>query len=318
MARTAWGYHERFLDHRTGASHPERPDRLRAILDGVTRRGLLPRLKPLPIEPVKEDVLNLNHSNRYLERLEMACAAGDPFIDVPDSAICPESEEIARLAVGAVVTACDAVMAGAVDNAYCPVRPPGHHAHHDRSAGFCLYNNAALAARYLQTQHGVARVMILDWDVHHCDGTQDAFLRDPTVLVCSLHEDPRMCYPGTGYAHERGAGPGTGFTLNIPMPAGATDVDYRQAFEAQVVPRMREFKPEFLVVSDGFDAHEEDPLAGICLSDAGFAWLMRQARSLAAELCNGRLVAVLEGGYDLGVLSRCVPEHVATLLNDAG
>ncbi|MDL1891837.1 histone deacetylase [Sphingobacteriales bacterium CHB3] len=314
MSRTAFAYHERFLDHDTGPHHPERPDRLRAILRGLQQLNLLDRLDRLEFEPAADDLLLLNHSRAYVERLAAACDRGDPYIDCPDSAICRESESIARLAVGAVVAAVDAVMTGRADNAFCAVRPPGHHARRDVSAGFCLYNNIAIAARRLQSKHDAQRVMILDWDVHHGDGTQASFEEDPTVLMCSLHEDPRYCYPGTGFAHERGRGPGEGFTVNLPMPVGARDEHYMKAYEDEVLPHAHAFRPEVLLISDGFDAHRDDPLAGVELSDHGFAWLMTQAVALARELCGGRLIVVLEGGYNLGVLERCAAEHLRIIL----
>lgn len=314
MARTGWAYDECFLQHDTGPAHPERPDRLRAILRGLQNRNLLDRLHSLPCVPAGNEQLQLVHSPDYIARLRRACAKSEPYIDTPDSAICPASEQIARVAVGGVLAACDAVMNGTLDNAFCAVRPPGHHARRERSAGFCLYNNIAIAARYLQARHRVERVMILDWDVHHGDGTQETFWRDPSVLFVSLHEDPRYCYPGTGFAQEVGEGDGRDTTLNLPMAIGARDEHYQKAVEEEVLPVAHAFGPQFLLISDGFDAHAADPLAGVCLSDHGYAWLMTQARALANELCGGRLIAVLEGGYDLEVSERCAAEHVAILM----
>lgn len=314
MSRTGFAYDDRFLNHDTGEAHPERPERLRAILRGLQASDLLRHLVPLPVTRAPDDVLLLSHSQAYIERLHHACAAGDPFIDTPDSAIGRQSAEIARLAVGAVVAACEAVMSGQIDNAFCAIRPPGHHARHDRSAGFCMLNNIAIAAKRLQAHHRLGRVMILDWDVHHGDGTQDTFYHDGSVLFVSLHEDPRYCYPGTGYAHEVGDGPGRGYIMNIPMPVGATDENYHRAFDELIVPKAREFKPEFLLVSNGLDAHADDPLAGVKLSDDAFVWMMQQARTMAHELCGGPLIAMLEGGYDVGVLERCVPRQIEVLM----
>lgn len=316
MRRTGWVYHPRFLDHDTGLHHPERPERLKSILRGLELSGTLPLLTPLAFEAASDAVLGLNHSADYIGRVQHTCAAMKNYIDSPDSAICPESEEIARLAVGGVLAACDAVVRGEVDNAFCAVRPPGHHARRDRSAGFCLYNNIAIAARHLLVQADVERVAILDWDVHHGDGTQDSFEQDAAVLFISMHEDPRHCYPGSGYANEVGRGPGAGFTLNIPVPSGAGDEVYHRAFAETIAPRLRAFRPSFLLVSNGLDAHADDPLAGVRLSDECFAWMAAQAVSLADELCSGRLVMVLEGGYDLGVLERCVPRQIRVLLAD--
>lgn len=316
MRRTGWLWDERFLDHVTGPSHPERPDRLRAMRRGVESAGLPDRLVPIAATPASDADLQRVHSAGYIARLQRACDSGERYIDVQDSAICPHSERIARLAVGGILAACDALAAGTIDNAFCAVRPPGHHARKERSAGFCLYNNVALAARHLQARHGIPRVMILDWDVHHGDGTQEVFWRDPSVLFISLHEDPRYCYPGTGFVNEVGEGPGRGTTLNLPMPVAAEDGRYQIAFCDEVLPAAHAFKPDVLLVSNGFDAHAADPLAGVCLSDDGFVWLMQQAVHLARELCGGRLLATLEGGYELGVLERCVPRQLETMLRD--
>jgi len=318
MSRTGWIYGDRFLDHDTGPQHPERPDRLRAILRGATLAGTLDRLTPISFEPADDELIRLGHDPAYVERLRAACRHGARCIDTNDSAICPESEEIARLAVGGALAACDAVLARRVDNAFCAQRPPGHHARSNLSAGFCLYNNVAIAARYAQRRHGIGRVMILDWDVHHGDGTQELFWEDPTVLMVSLHEDPRHCYPGTGFADETGAGAGEGFTLNIPMPTGSGDDAYHRAFEERIFPRAAEFRPDLLVVSNGLDAHADDPLAGVRLSDACYPWMMRQAERIAAAHCGGRFVVLLEGGYNLGVLERCVPRQLQMMMADAG
>ena len=314
MNRTAWLYSERFLDHDTGPAHPERPDRLRAILAGMAAAGLQQKVIALPFSAADDETLLLNHHDAYIERVELTCAADGRFIDTPDSMICPQTAEIARLAVGAGVAACDAIMGGRVDNAFCAVRPPGHHARANRSAGFCIFNNIAIAARHLLRRHGLSRVAILDWDVHHGDGTQESFEPDEAVLFCSLHEDPRHCYPGTGYASERGRGRGEGCTFNVPLPTGTTDEPYMEAFERIVEPAVRAFRPEFVLVSNGLDAHMADPLADLSLSDACYSWLMRRACDLAQASCAGRLVVFLEGGYDLGVLSRCVSEQVAVML----
>ncbi|MFO0972903.1 MAG: histone deacetylase [Phycisphaerae bacterium] len=314
MSSTGWCYDSRFLSHQTGPHHPERPERLRAITARLGEAGLLARLTPLVFGAAEERWIELVHSPEYVARVRATCAAGEPFIDTPDSAICPESFDAARLAVGALLSACDAVMEGRVPNAFCAVRPPGHHAERDLSMGFCLFNNVAIAARYLQRRWGVARVLVLDWDVHHGNGTQNAFADDDSVFYCSLHEHPSYRYPGSGNEHEVGHGAGRGYTLNLPMMPGATDADYQRAFEERFLPAARRFSPQFVLVSAGFDAHVDDPLATIALSDAAFEWMTRQTMTLAAECCKGRLVSLLEGGYNLDALARCVALHVATLL----
>ncbi len=228
-----------------------------------------------------------------------------------------ETFEIARLAVGGVLAAVKAVMAGTVHNVFCAVRPPGHHAEHAAARGFCFFNNVAIAARYVRKQHAVERVLIVDWDVHHGNGTQHAFEDDPSVLFCSLHEAPEYLYPGSGYASEQGRGAGKGATINLPMAPGATDDVYEQAFVHRVLPAARSFRPDFVLVSAGFDAHEDDPLSHLRLTDGVYAWMTQQLVRLAEDCCSGRLVSVLEGGYHLEVMPRCVAAHVNELMGGA-
>ncbi len=314
MPKTGWCYDARCLLHKTGPGHPERPERLRAITRAMDDLGLMRRLTPLAFGPAERRWLEANHAPAYIDRVEQACRSGQTHIDTLDCPISPESYEAATLAVGAALAACDGVMTGEVANACCTIRPPGHHAEHDLAMGFCLFNNIAIAARYLQQRWGLQRILILDWDVHHGNGTQHAFESDPSVFFCSLHEDPSRRYPGTGYETERGRGAGTGFTLNIPMESGASDADYRRAFEQTFLPAARTFKPDFVLISAGFDAHADDPLAAINLSDEAFDDMTRAALDLAHECCGGRLVSLLEGGYDLDALGRCVAKHIRLLL----
>jgi acetoin utilization deacetylase AcuC-like enzyme len=316
MAKTGFVWDERYLAHDTGPGHPERSDRLLAIRQEFDRRKLLERLTLIPAEPIDIDnpaLLDV-HDAAYLRRLRETCASGAAIIDDGDCAICPATYEIARLSAGGVLKAVEAVADGRVDNAFCAVRPPGHHAERHRAMGFCFINNVAVAARHAQRQCGLRRVLIVDWDVHHGNGTQHAFEEDPSVLYCSLHEDPRVFYPGTGFAHEHGRGDGEGATLNLPMKPGAGDSAYHAAFERKLLPTARVFRPDLLLVSAGFDAHADDPLAHILLTDDCLNWMTRQVLDLAAECCDGRLVSVLEGGYDLAALSRCAANHVEQLL----
>jgi acetoin utilization deacetylase AcuC-like enzyme len=211
--------------------------------------------------------------------------------------------------------AVEAVMTGQVDNAFCAVRPPGHHAERNRAMGFCFFNNVALGALYLLENFGLERVAIVDWDVHHGNGTQHLFEADPRVFYVSVHEDPQYCYPGTGYAREEGKGPGQGFTLNLPFPPRSGDEDYLEAITGQAMPRLRQFAPQFVLISAGFDAHSKDPLAHINLTRHGYRQMTRLLLDLAGESAGGHLITVLEGGYNLEVLEESVEDHVRLLLD---
>jgi acetoin utilization deacetylase AcuC-like enzyme len=217
------------------------------------------------------------------------------------------------LAAGGAVAAVDAIMDGQVRNVFCAVRPPGHHAERALAMGFCYFNNVAIAAEHLRARYGLRRLAILDWDVHHGNGTQHIFEDDPDLLFCDIHQHPDTLYPGTGFEWEKGAGPGVGATLNIPLMPGSGDADYRWAFDNRIVPAIDAFKPEFLLISAGFDAHRDDPLADIELSTGMFAWMTMQALNLAERHCEGRLVSLLEGGYEPAVLAECIRAHLGAL-----
>jgi len=306
-----------FKEHLTGAGHAERPARLDAVREALDGAGLPARMTSVPIiETADRDVLRI-HEPAYIERIVRACDAGVPYIDTPDSAICPRSYEIARLAAGSVLEAVDGVVDGRWKNAFCAVRPPGHHAERDRSMGFCLLNNVAIAAERLIQQHGVEKVMILDWDVHHGNGTQHSFEDRADILYVSLHGHPSSVYPGTGYENETGSGPGRGFTLNLPMEPGAGDDAYHRAFDEKLIPAAESFAPDFVLLSAGFDAHRRDPLAPIELENESYEWMTRWVLSLARNHCAGRVVSLLEGGYDLQALGECVALHVGLLCDAA-
>lgn len=315
---TALIYHDRFLEHDTRAGHPERPDRLRALMKGLDDAGLLETLVRPDFAPAERAYLERLHQPEYIQRCFDHCRGDAPFIDTPDSAICPASAEIAQLAAGGVLEATRQVMDGRVDNAFCAVRPPGHHAEARLSMGFCLFANVALAADYLTRELGLERAAVLDFDVHHGNGTQHLLEERSDILVISLHEDPAVQYPGTGYAHETGTGEGEGFTLNIPLASGSGDDVYQHAFEAQVLPGLNDFRPQCLLISAGFDAAVEDPLGGMNVTTDGFAWMSRRLVEIAREHCGGRLVSVLEGGYDLDALSKGVAAHIKTLIEAGG
>jgi len=314
MARTGLVQDLRFRDHETDPDHPERPERLTAIasrldVDGLTRACVA-------VEPAAIDLALVErvHEVAYLRRLEEACRSHAPFIDVPDSSICPDSFETAQLAAGSVLEAVNSVMAGALDNAFCAVRPPGHHAEKHMSMGFCLFNNIAVAASHLLEHHGLNRVLIVDWDVHHGNGTQHAFEADPRVLFISLHGHPGILFPGTGYEHEHGVGDGAGFTINVPMLPPSSDAEWQRAFEHTVLPQAEKFAPEFVLISAGFDAHRRDPLAPLELETPVFGWMTNRLLEVARAHASGRLVSLLEGGYDFQSLAEASSLHVSQLL----
>lgn len=311
--RTGLVFDEHFEAHDTGREHPERPARtrvLREALAAAAENGTFERIQP---RRATDDEILAVHDRDYLDRLADHCRRGARYIDCVDSAIGPASEEIARLAAGAVLEAVDAVMAGRVTNAFCAVRPPGHHAERHLSMGFCLLNNVAMAAQYLRDRHGLGRIAVVDWDVHHGNGTQHMFENRGDVLVVNLHGHPAYVYPGSGFAHERGYGAGEGATLNVPLYPGALDSDYRRAFDEQVLPVLEQFRPEFVLISAGFDAHRRDPLAPLELDTTSFGWMTDAVRRVAEQHAAGRLVSVLEGGYDLDALRESVLLHVGRL-----
>ncbi len=308
---------ECFTRHLTGSGHAERPERIPAIQRALASARLIEQCALIEPVPVDMSLVLANHSQSYINRLREHCASGKSHIDCADSTICPESFEVARLACGSVIRAVDAVATGEIDNAFCVIRPPGHHAERDFSMGFCLFNNIAVAARHLLKSHGLERVLILDWDVHHGNGTQHSFDDDPRVFFCSLHCHPDTLYPGTGYAHERGSGAGEGTTLNLPMQPGAGDAEYRAAFAEQFLPAARAYRPEFILISAGFDAHRADPLAPIELEASSFEWMTKGVRTLADECCGGRLVSMLEGGYNLEALGESAAVHLRYLMGSA-
>ncbi len=312
MVKTGFVYHPDYLKHDMGAGHPESPERLRAIVSRLEQDGVMPRLVRIDPAPATDEWITQVHTPSYVAGLKQrAPSTGRVMLDA-DTSMSPGSLPAAYLAAGGVLAAADAIMAGRVDNAFCAVRPPGHHAERDRSMGFCLFNNVAIAARYFQRHHGLARVLIVDWDVHHGNGTQHSFDEDPTVLFFSTHQYPH--YPGTGRATESGRGQGEGTTINVPMEAGEGDEEYLAVFRKVLVPAADGFKPDAVIISAGFDAHRDDPLASMGLTENGYAELTRIVAGIARRHSKGRLLSSLEGGYNLQALSASVERHVMGLL----
>jgi acetoin utilization deacetylase AcuC-like enzyme len=297
----------RFEEHRAAQLHPERPERLAAIREAIAPlRGECAEIEPRAA--TEEEILRVHGEQhwRFLESLRGKHAQLDP-----DTYASPRSVEIARLAAGSVVELAKRAANGGEPCGFALVRPPGHHAERERAMGFCLLNSVAIAAAGLRAEAGVDRIAIVDWDVHHGNGTQHLFESDPSVLFVSLHQFP--LYPGTGALREIGTGPGEGKTVNLPLPPGCGDGEYGAAFDEVVVPVLREFRPDLLLVSAGFDAHARDPLASMEVSASGFAAMAARVRSVAEEMCGGRVVLALEGGYDLEALGESVREVARVL-----
>ena len=299
-------------DHLVGRNHPERPERFDAVVEGLARAGLTKRLTHLGTRLASEDELALVHTREYIGVVRRDVAQGSIYLSTGDTEIGPNSLHVALRAAGSILNAVDAVAVGKAGSAFCAVRPPGHHATPVRGMGFCLFNNIAIGARYAQKKHGVGKVLIVDWDVHHGNGTQDAFYTDPSVFFFSTHQWP--LYPGTGRAEETGAGPGKGTTMNFPFPAGSGRKQILGAVTDALVPAMKSFRPELVMISAGFDSRIGDQLGGFTLTDGDFADLTAAVKGIAAEHARGRVVSVLEGGYTLPGLASAAAAHVAALL----
>lgn len=283
----------RYRDHRSPPGHPECPERLAAVANAIDARA--DRLVRLAPRPAEDDELLAVHARDHLAHVATAARHGAGRLD-PDTFVCRESNDVARLAAGGSIDLALAVARGTIDAGFAAVRPPGHHAEAGRAMGFCLFNNVAVAARALQREAQVGKLLVLDWDVHHGNGTQHSFEEDPSVLFFSTHQFP--FYPGTGDAVEVGRGHALGATVNVPMPPGCGDAEYTGIFQRVLVPVAQSFRPEMILVSSGFDAHARDPLAAMELTGPGFAALAAITRALADSLCGGRVAILLEGGYD--------------------
>jgi acetoin utilization deacetylase AcuC-like enzyme len=298
--------------HDTGPGHPERAERVAAALERLRASGLMDELERAVAPEIGLADLLRAHDERYVEAVRRAVAGGARVLDEGDTRVSAASWRAALESAGGAVLAVEKVWRGEWQNAFVAARPPGHHAGRAQAMGFCVFNNVAVAALHLVEALGAERVAIVDWDVHHGNGTQDLFERDPRVFYASLHQHP--LYPGTGARTERGSGAGEGTTLNLPQPARAGDAQWLAAFETELLPALEDFDPQFVLVSAGFDAHEDDPLAQTDLTTGAFAVMTRHLRELAGSRCRGRLVSLLEGGYDLCALAESTEAHVGALV----
>ena len=302
MLRTGIVVDARYQDHYTGRNHPERPARIGTLLKLVEeyQRPGVKRLDPRPATP---EEIALVHDPAHVGRVA-ATAEKNYFAFDADTPVSAQSYGTALLATGGLLTVLEAIMTRDVDNGFALVRPPGHHAERNRAMGFCLFNSAAIGAQYLRERFALKRILVMDWDVHHGNGTQHGFYDDPGILYVSTHQYPY--YPGTGAAEEAGQGQGEGYTVNLPVPAGWGDVEYQELFQGVVDPICRQFDPEFVLISAGFDAHTRDPLGGMEVTEAGFAAMARILLRIARDHAQGRCAAILEGGYDLEGLQKSV------------
>jgi len=338
-------YHPAFLEHDTGPGHPEYPERIEAVMAALEAAPWADRIIRLEAREATQAEVSLVHFPRYVEAMRRICEKGGEFLPRMEAAVGVESYPAALRAVGAGLTLADAIITnyelritikegtppptppasegGKFEDGcnsrggkigFAPTRPPGHHATYDRPMGFCIFNNISILAKYLQTKHGIGKVAIVDFDVHHGNGTEEAFWKDPTVLYISIHTADAYPY-NSGRREDSGEEAGRGFTLNVTLPPGTRDREYLAAFDRYVTPKLDEFAPEFLLVSAGFDAHYRDPLGKFKLSDNGYAGIAKRLKAVADKHCQGRIISLLEGGYDLPALASGVTAYLGALIN---
>lgn len=315
MRRTGLLFDKRFMLHETGPGHPESPERLVAVMRGLEDAGLLSHLIRIPATAAKLTWIEKVHSPKYIHSFEEACMLDMGELGCADNAICVQTYETALLAVGGVLNSVDMLMEGKIDNAFCAIRPPGHHAEMKEALGFCFFNNIAIAARYLQLRWNIGRIGIIDFDVHHGNGTQHIFEDDPNVFYYSIHEHPSFAYPGTGREFEKGSGPGLGATLNSTILPGQGDDEFKPKIQRDLIPAFTDFMPEVILVSAGFDAHVSDDMSDIRLTTECFSWLMKKIANMADQFSGGRIISILEGGYSIDVLPELIRDHVQILLD---
>ena len=300
-----------YAAHDPGYGHPESPGRYVAITKALTNSGLKDKLTPIEVRPAELGEIELCHPRKYIELARDEVSTGLDTLSTGDTNVNEKSYDVAIRAVGGVLQAVDAVMTGKLQRAFCTVRPPGHHARPSQGMGFCLFNNIAIGARHAQAKHGACKVVIVDWDVHHGNGTQDIFYEDGSVLFFSTHQSP--WYPFTGHAEETGTGKGKGSTLNCPLPAGTGMKQIGAAFQDKLLPAISAFKPDLIMISAGFDSRVDDPLGQFKLTDDDFMTLTKLLMKAADDHCQGRVISVLEGGYNLSGLASAVAAHVGAL-----
>ena len=304
-------YHDLFGKHLEGYGHVESASRYRAVMERLRSCPFTGRLEFIEAIPADPEIIALVHDREYIDGILSLEIDEAVVLDWGDTVATRDTPLAALHAAGAGVQAARDILGGRVANAFCPVRPPGHHAESGRAMGFCLFNNIAVAAKWLTGEGGLSRVAVVDWDIHHGNGTERMFLDDPKVLYVSLHQYPH--YPGTGHYNMVGTGDGTGFTLNIPLGAGAGDVKYREEFEGRILPALDRFEPRMILISAGFDAHADDPLSGAMLSTGMYAEMTEMLAAAAQKHCGGKILSLLEGGYDLDALADSVEAHVGVL-----
>ncbi len=299
-----------YLEHKTGIHHPEAPQRLETIYSMIDRNKLMDKLTLIPSRFASLEEVEMVHTPEYIDKIMDTAGEQLRYLD-PDTVTSERSYEAAFSAVGGTLQAVDKVVTSEIDNAFSLVRPPGHHAEKNRQMGFCIFNNTALAAEYACKQLGLNRVLIIDWDVHHCNGTQHIFENTDNVLVFSTHRSP--FFPGTGSLDEKGRNKGLGYTINVPLSPGKKDIDFVTIFKTILCPVALEYKPELIIVSAGFDTHYDDPIGGMKVTEHGYAYLTDIILELADRVCRGKVVAILEGGYDLGALRKSVKSVIDAL-----